>query len=52
MIVVNSIKKVTRLFPVPVTAFSQITEKDIKTMAVVTTRTTGIAAVIKLLSCP
>lgn len=47
-----SMSRVMRLLPVPVTAFSQTVENDIIVIAMVRTRTTGIACSIKLSSCP
>ncbi len=48
----SSIRKVTRLLPVPVIALIQITENDIHSIAPVITLTTGIAASINASSCP
>ena len=51
MIVITSISNVTRLLPVPVTAFNHIVENDINSMAKVTTRTTGMACCVKPAVC-
>ena len=47
-----SIDKLIFVLPVPITAFNQIVETDIKINATDTTRTTGIAANEKASSCP
>ena len=47
MIAAISLYRFTFVLPVPVTAFSQITDTDINTSATDTIRITGMAAVIK-----
>ena len=47
----NSIARFTLVLPVPITAFNQMLAHAIKSIAIETTLTTGIAAVIKSLPC-